>query len=741
MIKPEAGPEKKSLVASDWPSSPGGWASTLVVGAFSGIDCVIFSVVIGTLLFSGPLAAGTGLAVTASIISTFIIGVTIAIFSQIRSNIAHVQDVGVAVLAQALAVMVTTQAMPEEVRVPTAMVVVMLTTLSSALLLWATGALGWGGIARFFPQSVLAGFLAGTGWLLAAGGVSVVTGIAISDLFLPKSWSAEIFVALAPAFLFGLLSFITMRRFAWKGTLITFIFAGVVGFHLLLWLKGMSIAEAQAKGWLPHVDSAASGFPNLVAMVGIADWAVAMTALPAIVTAAFLSVIGTLLNTSALATISEQEADSDRELRIHGYANLAISFFAGPPAYTAISSSLVVLRAGVTLRGAGLVMAAVALVGLFNVSTLTLILPVYVTAGLIIYLGIDFLYDWLILTQRHYSRSEWAVVVIILAIVIMFGFAEAIVAGLLIASLIFAWNYASVPVLRRTGSLRDRSSSLARSPAEAAWLRAHGAKVEVIELQGFMFFGTADRLYGHVRDRIADKTRPALSQLIIDFQHVVGLDAAAAAQLTRIVSVAAQHRFKLTFSGYPHNVLTTLTRAAPLLLAEGGANSLHSLDEALEAAEDAVLADAPVDEASPTMLQRLDPAPADVPHLERLFAMLPQETYVKGTVIMPAGAVADSLVFLESGRVAIRAPSPKGNGRRLRAMSSGAVIGDIGVALQTTRTADVIADTDVILRRLTITDMQRIEETDAPLGHALLRLQRRSLAEKIVFDESQVVRS
>ena len=68
-------------------------------------------------------------------------------------------------------------------------------------------------------------------------------------------------------------------------------------------------------------------------------------------------------------------------------------------------------------------------------------------------------------------------------------------------------------------------------------------------------------------------------------------------------------------------------------------------------------------------------------------------------------------------------------------MAAGAVLGDIGLALQSRRTADVLADTDVVLRRLTLDHLARIERDDVPLGLALLRLQCRSLAEKIVFDE------
>ena len=729
------------LVRSEWPATARDWLPVVAIGAFVGVDIAIFSVAIGALLFSGPLAGGIGIAVTGAIITSLLASVALALFSQIRCNIGHVQDIGVAVLAQTLAVNVATQAIPEQARIATALVIVALATLASALLLWTTGRLGWGGIARYFPQSVLAGFLAGTGWLMAAGGVSVATGIAIADLFDRSSWSVAIALNAAPAVMFGVIVFLTLRWVTWKGALIAFIIAGIGGFHLLLWLLGVPLAQAQAIGWLSADAAELAAIPNLVQLAGQANWDVVTHALPSVATVALLTMIGTLLNTSALTAISTQDSDADHELRLTGLINLPLAAIGAAPGYSGITSSLMVLRAGVSQRGAGLIMALVMLFSLFNVAALVAVLPVFVTAGLIIYLGLDFLNDWLVRTRRSYSWAEWATVVIILLIVILAGFAQAIVAGLFLSSLIFAWSYASIPVLRRTGTLRDRSSTLARAPFEAAWLRAQGDSVEVIELQGFMFFGTADRVYDHVRRRIADASRPALSHLIVDFQSVVGLDAAAATQLIRVATAARQHGFTLILAGYPRNVLATLTRAAPYLLDGGGALNLPSLDEALDLVEAALLAQAPMT-ARPTtsMLQRLAPDPADLPHLERLFASLPLEHHPRGTVIMPAGSVSDSLIFLEQGRVVVRAPSPTGEGPRLRSMSSGAILGDIGLALNARRSANVIAETDVDLRRLTLAQIARIEAEDPALGAALHRLQLRSLAEKIVFDERHASR-
>ena len=723
-------------VAGDWPRHWREWLSMLAVGVVIGIDNLGFSVAIGALLFAGPLSGGLAPAVSAALISTAIGGIALALCSRITCHVGHVQDLGVAVLAQALAATAATAALPEDVRVASALVIVALAAAASGVLMWATGHFGWGRIARFFPQSVLAGFLAGSGWLLVAGGLSVAAGLAMSDLFRPAAWTDAAVRHALPALAFTAVLWIVLRRLSWSGAMVAILVAGVIGFHLTLWLLDLPLAEAQSAGWVPRAAEGALSVPVLATLIPMADWGVVMSALPAIVTVAFLTLIGALMNTSALEAVVGQDTDTNREMKVSGLANLAIAAFAGPPAYSGFASSLMTVRAGVVWRGTGLVMAAVALIGLVAAGAMISAIPVFVMTGLIVYLGFDLLNDWLIRTRRTYSRAEWAVVVAILAIVILLGFFQGIVAGLLIACVIFVWNYASVPILRRTGSLRDFSSTLSRGPAEAAWLRAEGGRVEVAELQGFLFFGTADRLRDHVRRRIAEAGPSPLSHLIFDFAHVVGLDAAAAAQMERIAALAAQGGMALVLSGCRDNLRATLDRAAPSLQSNGRVKLLPTLDEALEQAEDAVLALAPEAHLpTVTILQRLAPDPEDLPHLERLLSDLPTEHLPRGSVVMRAGEVPDSLVFLEQGRVVVRAPSAAADGPRLRAMAAGAVLGDIGLALRVSRTADVLADTDVVLRRLTLAHLARIEAQDAMMYRALLRLQCRALAEKIVFDE------
>jgi SulP family sulfate permease len=57
------------------------------------------------------------------------------------------------------------------------LVAIIVTTFVTGVFLLGLGIFRAGGLMRFIPYSVLAGFFAGTGWLLALGGLRVITGM------------------------------------------------------------------------------------------------------------------------------------------------------------------------------------------------------------------------------------------------------------------------------------------------------------------------------------------------------------------------------------------------------------------------------------------------------------------------------------------------------------------------------------------------------------------------------------
>ncbi len=92
-------------------------------------------------------------------------------------------------------------------------------------------------------------------------------------------------------------------------------------------------------------------------------------------------------------------------------------------------------------------------------------------------------------------------------------------------------------------------------------LREKGDQLYVIELQGFIFFGTAHRLVDQVRERIDDPNLPTPRFIVMDFRQVSGLDTSAVLSFARMRQLAEAKDIVLTFT----HLTPEMERQVPLV--------------------------------------------------------------------------------------------------------------------------------------------------------------------------------
>jgi MFS superfamily sulfate permease-like transporter len=95
----------------------------------------------------------------------------------------------------------------------------------------------------------------------------------------------------------------------------------------------------------------------------------------------------------------------------------------------------------------------------------------------------------------------------------------------------------------------DYRSSLDRSRDEQAVLHAHGGKIQGLNLQSYLFFGLANRLYQHVKALLSD--HPECRFLLFDFKLVTGVDSSAALSFAQIKRAALERGIKLVLVHLP----------------------------------------------------------------------------------------------------------------------------------------------------------------------------------------------
>src|SRR4029453_6161548 len=89
-------------------------------------------------------------------------------------------------------------------------------------------------------------------------------------------------------------------------------------------------------------------------------------------------------------------------------------------------------------------------------------------------------------------------------------------------------------------------SNVDRPPAERALLRTMGERVQILRVNGFMFFGSAKGLLEWVQNRV--EAAP-LCFLVIDLRRVTGVDSSAVVAFVKVMHLAEASGFELVFTG------------------------------------------------------------------------------------------------------------------------------------------------------------------------------------------------
>ena len=515
----------------------------LTVALISGLVVTTYQISFGSLIFSGDLSPYLSAGIGFCLMGVVLIGGIEALLSGTPGMVA-IPTVGSAVIVATMGAQIANElnGSPEKIfPTVTASITVAALLTGSAFL-----ALGWfrlGNLIRYIPYPVIGGFLAGTGWLVASGALKTMNGVALSLANLPKFYTSEGLVRWLPGVIFGVVLLLLVRRF--KHYLITplAILGAVLLFYLILWISGVSIEQATQLGLLfkPFPPGALWQPPPLGDLL-LVDWGAIARLAGNIATLILISSITILLYASGVEVTAGKEIDLNQELRACGVGNLAAGFSASPPGYTIITMSVLSSRLGANSRWVGILMAAICAGVMFFGGPLIALFPKPVLGGVLTFLGLTFLVDWLYDGWRRLSHADYAIVVVILLVMSLLGLLPGLAVGVALAAALFILQYSQVPVVRHVYSGRNYHSRVQRSQPHTELLREEGRALVILELQAYIFFGTANRIYEQIKHRLQTPQAAGLRVVVLDFRQVSGIDASAALSFVRLKRLLSQHR-------------------------------------------------------------------------------------------------------------------------------------------------------------------------------------------------------
>src|SRR5262249_29829312 len=133
----------------------------------------------------------------------------------------------------------------------------------------------------------------------------------------------------------------------------------------------------------------------------------------------------------------------------------------------------------------------------------------------------------------------------IIVITIKFGFVAGLVIGTVIGCATFAYSASRINSIKYEFDGFELRSTLDRDRDELALLAERGHEILGLNLQSYLFFGSANRLYRHVKGLLAD--RPECRYLVFDFSLVTGIDSSAVFSFTQIKRLVEARGVRLVF--------------------------------------------------------------------------------------------------------------------------------------------------------------------------------------------------
>ena len=669
--------------------------STITNGILIAIMVIPFSMALALLVFSGDLsnyvAQGIGLALLSAIVSLILT----ALFAKTAGIIGALQGMASVIMAIVVADIASQMTNTSDTAIfVTAVAALAISTLLFGITLLVVSRLKLAPIVHSLHFPVIGGLIAGVGWLLIRGGLDVTTDNApMSDYF-----DLDTLRLWLPAILFAVTLRMTMRYSDHPLILPVLVVGAIVLFYIILTISGISVSEAQDIGLLfsnlPDGSLLDFGYFGDVDQI---EWKHIAANTQHIISMIAINLVLMVINLSALEVIMEEDFDMNHELRVAGTANVLSGGFGGFVSYHMVSGTTLAKRLNASNRLLPFIIAATCGVVLIFGTTILTYFPQFVLGGMLMFLGIGLLLEWLIDSLKTLPRTDLLIIWAILLTVVFFGLLEGVIIGVLASFILFILDYSRLPIFRHLLTGNDFQSSVYRPPIHEQFLEKRcGERLLIIQLQGYIFFVTSDRILERIKEHETE-----LHHVILDCRRIIKLDSSTIYSLSKMQRFCQQNGIELILAAVPPQIAPQLE--------ELELPTHIDVDHAVIAIEDRLIAESGLlDDTQAVMNSSYLLRDGNFGFLKYMAV----EKFEAGTVIAAQGTDADSLYILENGRLSIVLEIPDAPNLRLRTIMPGVMFGEIGFYLKRTRTATIIAEEDSSVLKLTYDALQQMHKDD-----------------------------
>lgn len=673
----------------------------------------------GLIVFAPFGADGSGAGILSMMTGSIVGGICVALFSGTVGTAAGITPTLSLLLASLVSVTVGPTPGPEAIG--TAIAAIVACTLLAGILLAGMGLIGVGRVVPLVPYPVLAGIVNGAAGLMIFSMAGRAIGLAQGD-----HWQAA--SAIVSAVVVALMFVPLPRQLqAIPRVLLAVLIATVLHHLLIRLLPSERIGPFLATLPPPTTiaDNVSASF-QLLQKIQPAHFLLVIA--PVAVSIALVAALETLTVVSAVQEATRMPGDARRDLLATAGGNVLAALAGGTAISGSLNSSIPSIKAGGTTRLSTFLRSGFLLLATVGLGPVITLIPLSAMAGVVVSSAIRlFDLDGLALVGRTLRRGgkhrgevlgSAAVIVLVAGIALHWSLVIAVGIGVLLSVAMFVTSMAR-GVVRRSYHNPGGRSRIRRTEQETATLLQQGRAIAVIEIEGAIFFGSAE----HIARQIKAEAAAGAAYIILDMRRVSGIDLSGARRLVQIclrqwsdgVHLSLAHVRRGTTVG---DYLDELNLFGSLQLER----IFGSLDAALEEAEAALLTAAgqaePLRLTPPTALQALR-IPDSVIGL--LLDRAEDVRFPQGETIIRAGDDAGAIFIIVAGRVDITLPlNAAGGDTRIATMTEGTMVGEMALLSGAPRSANAIARTDVECLRLDLHTIDLLRKENPAAAYHLL---------------------
>lgn len=440
-----------------------------------------------------------------------------------------------------------------------------------------------------------------------------------------------------------------------------------------------------------------------------------------------ISSVETLMSSAAIGYRTGDRFDSNKDLVGQGIGNVAAAFFSAMPASGSLVRSFANLNSGAKTRWSG-VMCSLMILLIFLLAYHYLgRIPLTVLSGVIIAIGFSlfdlsefFLFRAALRSKRlnrDVALNLWInLTVIVLTVAV--DLTLAIIVGILITTANFVVKTGK-SVVRRKYRCNQVRSKRVRNMEQTRLIKDHGSKILVVELQGPIFFGSAEEVAREI-----DASNHDAEYIVINMKRVSEIDHTGTRYLLQIHnSLKKQDKTLLISHISEGDRLWDTLSYADAIDKIGRDNFFLDMDRALEYAEDQILCGELIETPDRQYaLSEMDIfAGFSEKEIKIVESRLVLENYMSGDVIIREGDRDRDLFMLARGMVSVKMQLQNNRReRRLNSITAGVTFGEIALLDNKPRSADVVTESDVTIYRLTYGKFLDLQQSEPNVANKLI---------------------